>query len=99
MNHPREREMQDRYLYFDTRTKKFELTEYLRKLNKRNSEALACAEPVDPLLSEAELKTKFDSLDRELNKRYAEVIAKTDKKLVENVREIERNWNQASRRR
>jgi uncharacterized protein YecT (DUF1311 family) len=80
------------YVYFNTRMKKFELTDYLRTLNKTKSEFLACAEPVDLLPSEAELKTKFDALDRQLNKRYAEVIAKTDKDRVSNVREAQRNW-------
>ena len=82
----------ERYLYFNTRAQKFELTDYLRKLNKRKSEMLACAEPVDPLPTEAMLQTKFDGLDRQLNKRYAEVIAKTDKERISNVREAQRNW-------
>ena len=80
------------YVYFNTRTKSFEITDYLRKLNKTKSGALACAEPVDPLPSETELKTKFDALDRQLNTRYAEVIAKTIKEQVSNVREAQRNW-------
>jgi uncharacterized protein YecT (DUF1311 family) len=80
------------YVYFNTRTKSFEITEYLRKLNKIKSEALACAEPVDPLPSETDLKTKFDALDRQLNTRYTEVIAKTIKEQVSNVRENQRNW-------
>ena len=53
---------------------------------------LARAEPVDPLPSEAELKTRFEALDQQLNKRYAEVIAKTDKERVSNVREAQRSW-------
>src|SRR5947208_2932281 len=42
------REMQERYLYFNTRKQRFELSDYLRKLNKSKSESLVCAEPVDP---------------------------------------------------
>jgi uncharacterized protein YecT (DUF1311 family) len=38
------------------------------------------------------LKTKFDALDRQLNTRYTEVIAKTIKEQVSNVRENQRNW-------
>jgi len=53
---------------------------------------LACAEPVDALPSEADLKTQYEKLDRKLNKRYAEVIAKTDKERVANVREAQRKW-------
>ena len=79
-------------LYFNTRTKKFELTDYLRKLNKTKSEFLACSEPVDPLPSAPELKTKFEGLDRQLNKRYSEIIQKADKDQVSNVREAQRTW-------
>ncbi len=86
------REMQQRYLYFNTRKQQFELSDYLRKLNKSRSEKLVCAEPVDPLPDEAELKTKFDALDQQLNKRYAEVLAKAVKDRVSLVREAQRTW-------
>jgi uncharacterized protein YecT (DUF1311 family) len=86
------RSTNERYIYFNARTKKFELTDYLRKVNKTKHEFLACAEPVDPLPSETDLKATLDALDRQLNKRYAEVIAKTDKDRVANVREAQRNW-------
>jgi len=79
-------------LYFNTRKKEFQLTDYLRKLNKTKSEALACAESIDPLPSEPELKTKFDALDRQLNKRYSEIIEKADKDQVSNLREAQRTW-------
>ncbi len=80
------------HVYFNTRTKTFEITDYLRKLNKTKSEALACAEPVDPLPSEAELKTRLDALDRQLNKKYADVIAHSEKDRISLVREAQRNW-------
>src|SRR6266516_2300549 len=80
------------HVYFNTRTKTFEITDYLRKLNKTKSAPLACAEPVDPLPSEAELKTRFDALDQQLNKTYGGVIAKTQKDRVSLVRESERTW-------
>src|SRR6266487_2921522 len=80
------------YVYFNTRTRTFEMTDYLRKLNKTKSSGLACAEPTDPIPSEADLKTRLDTLDRQLNKRYAEVIAKTDKDRVSIVREAQRDW-------
>lgn len=86
------RSTDERYLYFNTRTGTFELTDYMRKLNRTKAEFLACAEPVDPLPSETELKTRYDELDEKLNKRYAEVIAKTDKERVSLVREAQRNW-------
>jgi uncharacterized protein YecT (DUF1311 family) len=88
----RHRTLHSCYVYFNTRKKTFEMTDYLRKLNKTKSEVLACAEPVDPLPSEDELKTRLDALDRQLNKRYAEVIAKTVKDQVSNLREAQRNW-------
>ena len=88
----RHRTLHTCYVYFNTRTKSFEIPDYLRKLNKIKSEALACAEPVDALPSETELKAKFDALDRQLNTRYSEVIAKTIKEQVPNVRQDQRNW-------
>jgi len=86
------RAMRSGLLYFNTRTKKFELTDYLRKLNKTKSAALACAEPVDSLPAEADLKKRLDTLDAQLNKKYAEVIAQTVKDRISLVREGERNW-------
>jgi hypothetical protein len=68
----RKRDMTGGYVYYNTRTNKFEATDYTRKLNKTKSDLLACAEPTDPLPVEAELKTRFESLDRQLNKKYAE---------------------------
>jgi uncharacterized protein YecT (DUF1311 family) len=88
----RQRTLHSCYVYFNTRKKSFEMTDYLRKLNKTKSEVLACAEPVDPLSSEAELKTRFDSLDRHLNEKYAQVLAQTEKGRVPVVREAQRNW-------
>lgn len=86
------RSSDQRYVYFNTRANKFELTDYLRKLNKTKGELLADAEPVDALPSEADLKTQYEELDQKLNKRYAAVIAKTAKERVSNVRQAQRNW-------
>jgi uncharacterized protein YecT (DUF1311 family) len=80
------------FLYFNTRTNKFEVTEYSRKLTRAGREVLGCAEPVDPLPSEAELKRRFDSLDQRLNKKYAEVLAKTEKDRVQSFRQAQREW-------
>jgi hypothetical protein len=49
-------QMEDRGIYFNTRTHNFELTDYVRKVNKTKSEMIRCAEPVDPLPAEPELK-------------------------------------------
>jgi uncharacterized protein YecT (DUF1311 family) len=80
------------FLYFNTRTNKFEVTDYSRKLTKAKPELLACAEPIDPLPSEAELKKRFDALDQQLNKKYAEVLAQTDKDRVQSLRQGQRKW-------
>src|SRR5438046_3365767 len=80
------------YVYFNTRTGTFEMTDYLRKLNKTKSSGLACAEPTDPIPSEADLKTRLDTLDRQLNKKYADVIAQSEKDRVSLVREAQRKW-------
>ncbi len=86
------RSMKSGLLYFNTRTKKFEVTDYLRKLNKTKANVLPCAEPVDPLPSEAELKTRFDTLDGQLNEKYAKVLARTEKDRVPLMREAQRTW-------
>jgi uncharacterized protein YecT (DUF1311 family) len=38
------------------------------------------------------LKLRFDTLDRELNKKYAEILAKADKDRVPLLREAQRDW-------
>ena len=86
------RSMQPGLLYFNTRTKTFEITDYLRKLNKAKSEALVCSEPIDPLPNESELKARLDTVDRQLNEKYSAIIAKAEKDRVPNVREAQRNW-------
>jgi len=80
------------FLYFNTRANTFEVTDYSRKLNKPKAGPLTCAEPVDPLPPEAELMQRFDTLDRELNKKYPEVLAKAEKDRVPLLREAQRNW-------
>jgi uncharacterized protein YecT (DUF1311 family) len=80
------------FLYYNTRTSQFEVTDYSRKLGKAKPEPLACAEPIDPLPSEEELKKRFDALDQQLNKRYAEVLTKTEKERVSVVRDAQRDW-------
>jgi uncharacterized protein YecT (DUF1311 family) len=79
------------YVYFNTRTKSFEMTDYLRKLNKSKSAVAACAEPTDPLPGEAELKVRLDALDQQLNKKYGEVLAHAGAG-VPLVREGQHKW-------
>jgi uncharacterized protein YecT (DUF1311 family) len=83
--------LQTCYVYFNTRTETFEMSDYLRKLNKTNAKMLPCAEPIDPLPSEADLKTRFEELDRQLNEKYKEVLAHAGKG-APLVREAQRTW-------
>ena len=80
------------FFYFNTRMNDFEATDYSRKLSQAQTNGLACAEPIDPLPGEAELKNRFASLDQQLNKKYAEVLTKTGKDDVSVVREAQRDW-------
>ena len=79
------------YVYFNTRTNSFEMTDYLRKLNKSKSAVAACAEPTDPLPGEAELKVRLDALDQQVNKKYGEVLAHAGEG-VPLVREGQHKW-------
>jgi uncharacterized protein YecT (DUF1311 family) len=78
------------YIYANARTRQFELTNYLRKINKAQTAALVCAEPVDPLPSKSELKARFDELDRKLNSTYAAVLAKAENKRL--IPDAQRTW-------
>ena len=88
----RRKTLQECYVYFNTRTKAFEMTDYLREVNKTKGNPLACAEPLDPLPSAADLKTRLDSLDQQLNKKYSDVLAQTNKDRAGLVREAQRKW-------
>jgi uncharacterized protein YecT (DUF1311 family) len=85
-------DMQCGKIYFNTRTQKFELTDYLRKVNQAKSEVLTAAEPVDSLPNASELKAKHDALDRQLNKSYAGYIAKLAQQQAISLREVQRGW-------
>jgi uncharacterized protein YecT (DUF1311 family) len=78
------------YVYANTRTKQFELTNYLRKINKGQTAALVCAEPVHSLPSQPELKARFDTLDRELNTTYPAVLTKAENKRL--IPDAQRTW-------
>jgi len=84
--------LRDGFVYFNTRSEKFEMTDYLRKLNRAKSEVAACAEPTDALLSEADLKARLERLDSQLNKTFGEVLAKLKKEYLSDVRNQERDW-------
>jgi hypothetical protein len=57
--------MQRGLVYFNTRTGKFEITDYLPKLNEAKAEVVACAEPTDPLPNKAELNGRLNELDQQ----------------------------------
>jgi uncharacterized protein YecT (DUF1311 family) len=92
------------YFYFNSRTEKFEVTDYLRRLNKdawkrwRNfdeklvfPEAFS-AEPVNDLVSAAELKKRYEDADRRMNESYQQTLAKIDKEQQTSLRENQRSW-------
>jgi uncharacterized protein YecT (DUF1311 family) len=83
------------YIYFNARTKKFESTSYLRKVSATKSQVLACPEGIDRLPPEAQLKTRLDMLDKQLNDAYSAKISKIDRDRVQNLRESQRNWLKA----
>jgi uncharacterized protein YecT (DUF1311 family) len=97
------RETIGRYLYYNTRTGRFELTPYLRKVNAASGKSheidvLACTEPVDPLPDEATLKQRYATVDKKLNQNYQKMIAKAEKEGKETVaglRQLQRAWLKA----
>jgi len=94
------------YLYFDTNTQAFELTDYLRALNKgawtrwknfgekqaSNFPEAASAEPLTELPPESELKQRYDEADIRLNKLYRQILSKIDKEEQQSLRQDERDW-------
>lgn len=94
------RETLGRYLYYDTRTSRFELTAYLRKVNAASAKSheidvLACAEPVDPLPDEAILKQQYAAVDKTLNENYQKMIGKAQKDSIPDLRRWQRQWLKA----
>lgn len=83
------------YLYFNTTTKEFEATAYLKKLSATKSAALSCAEPTEPLPPEAELKMRADAADKQLNEAYGAKIRKIGKDRGPNLRDSQRAWVKA----
>lgn len=93
------------YLYFNTSTQSFEVTDYLRRLNKdawkryKNFEQLkttfpeaVSAEPVGDLPPPAELKKRYEDADRRLNASYQQISAKIDKQRQTALRSDQRQW-------
>jgi len=94
------RETVGRYLYYNTRTRRFELTSYLRKVNAASAKSheidvLVCAEPVEPFSDVATLKQRFAAADKRLNENYQKMIAKAEKETVPDLRRSQRDWLKA----
>jgi lysozyme inhibitor LprI len=92
-------EMDGAYLYFHTASNRFEVTSYLRRLNKITSDiisgeddVLPCAELAEALAGEAELRARLEKLDTRLNTRYAELMKTLAKKDAEALRREQRDW-------
>jgi hypothetical protein len=89
------------YVYFNTRTSGFELTPYLRALNKLTAQdntenATPCAEPIDALPSEADLKTRAEKADQELKDWFAERKAHPkENQTAEYWQDTEKEWIKA----
>jgi hypothetical protein len=96
------------YLYFNTKTERLELTDYLRRLDKgawnrwktfyeeEGGRSIfpeaASAEPLAELPPETELKKRSEDADSKLNKTYNEILAKLDKEQKTSLREDQRQW-------
>lgn len=93
------------FLYFNTSTQNFEVTDYLRRLNKdawkryKNFDELrstfpeaVSAEPVSDLPPPAELKKRYEDADRRLNESYQQILAKIDKQRQGALRSDQRQW-------
>lgn len=94
------RETVGRYLYYNTRTGRFEVTPYLRKVNAASVKShevnvLACAEPVDPLPDVATLRQQYTAIDKKLNENYQKMIAKSEKENIPDLRQSQREWLKA----
>lgn len=89
------RDIHSAYIYFNTGTKDFELTPYLKKLSATKARTLPCAEPTTPLPPDAELKARADAADKQLNDAYAEKVKKVGKDRGSNLRESQRAWVKA----
>jgi hypothetical protein len=89
------------YVYFNTRTKSFEQTPYLRQVNKNVAELTSdyaidviCVEPVAPLPPASELKARFDALDAKLTTTYEARVQRTKADDVNDLKEAQTKWLQ-----
>ncbi len=83
------------YVYFNTRTKVFELTPYLRALNRKTNRDDAgtitpCPEPIDPLPTLEKLQARYEKLNHELEDYFANALAHPKRKDLEEWQTIQR---------
>ena len=96
------------YAYFNTKTQQFELTDYLRKLNKgardrwknfqpRKTLAsfpeAASAEPLGELSLETDLKKRAEEAARHEKELYEQIIAKVSKEQAADEGNAQRDWS------
>ncbi len=89
----RDRGVHEWYVYFNTKTGKLELTDYLRRLNKgawkrfkdqklrENFGEAASAEPLGDLPSEAESKKRYEAADRRVKESLKKLLDTQEKQL------------------
>ena len=82
------------YVYYNTRTKHFETSDYLRKLNAAKGSIVPCAEPLGSLPNRDELKARVEALDLKLNQAFAARL-KNYSETAEQNRRSQRDWIKA----
>jgi len=90
------------YVYFNTRTKSFEQTPYLRKWNNivANSDSnsarhVLCSEPVEPLPPEEKLKARLHALESKLKAIYTQRLTTRKEGVADELREEQQAWLKA----
>ena len=93
----RDRGVHEWYVYFNTKTGKLELTDYLRRLNKgawkrfkdeklrENFGEAASAEPLGELPSEAESKKHYEAADRRVKESFQKLLDIQEKQLQQSI--------------
>jgi uncharacterized protein YecT (DUF1311 family) len=82
----------ERFIYFNTWTQTFEVTDYLRRLNKLSELRMACAEPLTPLPDETALQKRYAESDATLNQVYRAKLPALEKTASDNLRQDQREW-------
>ncbi|HEU5238009.1 MAG TPA: hypothetical protein VFU37_12815 [Pyrinomonadaceae bacterium] len=93
------------HAYYNVRTGKFEVTDYLRALtrsahkirpedqDKGPVSTAASAEPLADLPPETELRKRAEEADRREKKLYEQIVAKVSKEQAANERDAQRDWS------